>query len=266
MIQALYTGSSGVTAQQMRLDIIANNMSNVDTNGYKSVRVDFRDALYQAMRRPVQPQDALNLQLGHGVHVSATTRFFVQGSMQTTGRPLDIAIEGKTFFGVICPDGIVRYTRDGNFHISTEEGGDFLVDSSGNYLVSPEGEKIAVNGGDTHLAVGRHGAISYKGMELDEDGQAIASEPYATIAQFSFTNPEGLSASGANLFEATGASGEATLAEELADLHQGVQEMSTVDMAMEMTRLIRTQRAYQFAGKVVQTADEMENIANNLRR
>ncbi len=255
MIQAFNSGASGLRAQQMRMDVIANNVANVDTTAYKAVRMDFQDALYQAMLRPVQPQDQLNLQLGHGVSVGATTRMPVKGVMQVTGRALDFYLDdGGAFFAVQDSAGNTFYTRDGSFQFSSEPDDNYLVTGDGNYVLNPNGERIFISEKDAEVVVNPDGVI------LMRDGAE-----YGTIGTHTFANPEGLTAVGRNLFAVSDNSGPAVAAQ-APSVKQGVLEASNVDMGEEMTRLIRAQRAYQFSARVVSTADEMEGLANNMRR
>ncbi len=241
MIRALYSSASAMAAQQQNLDIISNNIANINTVAYKKTRPAFQDALYSAIdaRRALQP---VNLQMGNGVRVAATQRHFSQGSLQQTGRPLDFAIEGEGFFVLLRPDGTLCYTRDGSFQISAEQVGERVVGR----LVTPQGEYVLdING---------------QPMEV-YNGQEVPVESFNIVT---FANPEGLEAIGHNRFVMTEASGPANNVPQ-PTVRQGFLELSNVDLAEEMAQLILAQRAYQLSSRVLQSADEMERLANNLR-
>ena len=135
MLQSNLTARSGLIAQQQRMDVIANNIANISTTGYKPARADFKDMLYQTMVRPVQPQDGLNLQKGHGVLLGATMRDFSQGSAQVTEDPLDVMLVGDAFLAIQDINGDTLYTRDGNFALSEEDGTNYLVTEDGRYVL-----------------------------------------------------------------------------------------------------------------------------------
>lgn len=240
MIRALYSSASAMVAQQQNLDIISNNIANMNTVAYKKVRSAFQDALYSAMDTRRRPEPA-NLQIGNGVRVAATQRHFGYGKMQETGRPLDFAIEGEGFFVLLRPDGTLCYTRDGSFQISAEQVGERvvkrLVTSCGEYVLDLNGQPLEVDNVDA--IAGRFGIAV-------------------------FPNPEGLEAIGHNRFVETEASGQAAYGYP-ATVRQGFIELSNVDLAEEMAQLILAQRAYQLSARVLQSADEMERLANNLR-
>jgi len=241
MIRALYSSASAMAAQQQNLDIISNNIANINTVAYKKTRPAFQDALYSAIdaRRVREP---VNLQMGNGVKVAATQRNFSRGNLQETGRPLDFAIDGEGFFVLLRPDGTLCYTRDGSFQISAEQVGGVVVSR----LVTPRGEYVLdVNGQPMEV---------YNGQEVPLENFNIAV----------FANPEGLEAIGHNRFVATEASGQADYGYRVT-IRQGFLELSNVDLAEEMTQLILAQRAYQLSSRVLQSADDMERLANNLR-
>lgn len=252
MIQGIYTGASGLKAQQKRLDVLANNIANADTTGFKSSRVDFQDALYQTMGNPQPAQEGANLQQGHGVHVSQTVRAFTQGSVEQTGRPLDMMLTGEGYFAVLSPAGEVSFTRNGAFDLSVEGGASFLVTGDGHYVLDTDGQRIQVPAGEVSLGEG--GALSVGGQG-----------PFAYLMVARFTNQEGLESVGGNRLAATAASGQPEAVPQPGVL-QGALENSNVDLAQEMTRLIRTQRAFTLSSRAVQVADEMEGLSNTLRR
>lgn len=256
MNQAILTAKSGVLAQQTRLDVIGNNVANVNTTGYKSSRVDFKDALYQTLLRPVQPQDDLNLERGHGVLVSATGRDMSNGTLQQTNNMLDFKIEGNGFFTVQDPQGEQRYTRNGAFTVSIEEDGNYLVNGNGWYVLDTNSERIQIPALNGQLYSDQNGNLF-----IDEQA------PFAQLGRVRFDNPNGLEAAGDSTFTVTEASGEpVTLVEGETTVIQGALEASNVDLANEMTRLIRTQRALQLSSRAISTADQMMGIANNIRQ
>ncbi len=270
MLQSNYTARSGIIAQQERVDIIANNMANIATTGYKSVRADFKDMLYETMQRPVQPQDGLALERGHGVLLGATVKNFEQGTAQMTNNPLDFMLVGDGFFAVQgYEEGEILYTRDGTFAYSMNEEGTHLVTPSGAYVLDREGAPINL------------GDISNADVEVDTEGKVflVTTVPgvdgappttvYTEVAQLgihTFMNRSGLEQTSGNMYVATENSGEATLEEiPITEVRQGMLEASNVDMAEEMTRLIRAQRSYSLASKALTTADEMDGKAISMR-
>ena len=254
MIQSSYTARSGLIAQQQRMDIIANNMANLETTGYKSVRADFKDALYQTMARPVQPQDGLNLQRGSGTLLGATTRSFVQGTAQQTGNTLDLLLDGDGFFAVQDLDGETVYTRDGSFGLSSEESGTFLVTGDGRYVLGKNGEPININ------------TTSTSDLSIMEDGSIWDTNSGLQLGQlgiYTFTNRQGLEDVSGNRLKETENSGEAI--ESTATVRQGFLESSNVDLAGEMVNMIRAQRAFSLTSRALTTADQMDSEANQIR-
>jgi flagellar basal-body rod protein FlgG len=251
MMQATQTAASGMRAQQTRLDTIAANVANVSTIGYKSARADFKDALYTKIKDPVGDSDANNLLRGTGVVLSATGRDFSDGSPQTTGAELDFSISGDGFFMLENGAGERLYTRNGNFAVSVENGGNYLVNADGDYVLSDQGQRIKIpnTGG---ISVTADGTLSSGGTEVAKLGIA------------DFDNAEGLSAAGDSCFRETAASGTAYAAQN-AQVAQGSLESSNVDLGEEMTLLMRAQRVYSLSSKALQTADEMDGLANNMR-
>lgn len=267
MLISNFTARSGLIAQQQRLDIIGNNMANINTTGYKNVRADFRDMLYANMVRPVTPSDELNLERGHGVQLGATTRSFLQGASQLTGINLDMMLSGDGFFTVQDSFSNTRYTRDGSFAISMEEDGNYIVSKTGEYALNSNGEKINL------------GNASGDDIEVEKDGRIFvirrtpatettpATSERVEIGRFGimkFMNPKGLSAVSGNLFAQSENSGEAQVDED-TKVVQGMVEMSNVDLAVEMTRMIRAQRAFSLASRALTTADEMDQKSITIR-
>lgn len=270
MMRALWSASSGMQAQQLNMDITSNNLANVNTTGFKKSRAEFKDLLYETIRRPDDPELLLGgatpvgIQVGHGVRPSATTRDFSEGNLQPTGNTFDVAIEGPGFFMVERPDGNLAYTRDGAFKVSVDGDERTLVTAEGHYVLDQDEDYITVPEGYTDISIASDGTIT----GLDEDGEI---EDLGQIALVRFLNPEGLLAIGNNLFEVTGASGDPIPREDISEqgygtLLQGFLEMSNVRVVEEMVNLIIAQRAYEVNTKAVQASDEMLAQANNLRR
>jgi len=262
MIRALYTSSSGMQAQQLNLDAIANNLSNVNTAGFKRTRVDFQDLLYQTFRAAGTAGSQgttipTGIQVGHGTRPVATQRIFSQGDFQQTENPLDLVIEDAGFFQVLRPDGTTAYTRSGAFK---KDGTGRIVTSDG-FPLQPG---LTVPGDATSLTVGSDGTVS-----VTLPGQSAAQQ-IGTIQLARFINPAGLSAVGRSLFVPTSASGDPIVANAGTDgmgtLAQGFLEMSNVKVVEEMVAMITSQRAYEANSKAIQTADEMLSMANNMRR
>ena len=262
MIRALYTSSSGMQAQQLNLDTIANNLSNVNTAGFKRTRLDFQDLLYRTFPAPgtISAQGVTvptGIQVGHGTRPVATQRIFSQGDFQQTENPLDLVIEDAGFFQILRPDGTTAYTRSGAFK---KDGSGKIVTSEG-FPLQPG---ITIPNDATSVTVGSDGTVS-----TTVPGQTTAQQ-VGTIQLARFVNPAGLVAVGRSLFVPTQASGDPIVANPGTDgmgtLGQGFLEMSNVKVVEEMVAMITSQRAYEANSKAIQTADEMLNIANNLRR
>lgn len=251
-MQAGKTAATGLRAQQERLDTIAVNIANVNTTGYKSARADFKDALYTRM---INAADGLstehNLLRGTGVILNTTGRDFSGGAVQTTGAKLDFSLSGDGFFMLEGNSGERLYTRNGSFTVSEESQGSYLVSADGHYVLSNQGNRIQLPGNGA-ISVDKSGTLSYKG------------QPISNLAVMQFSNPEGLRAVGNSCFEETGASGSSYTARN-TEVLQGNLEGSNVDLGQEMALLIRTQRVYSMTGKALQTADEMDGLANNMR-
>jgi len=262
MMRGLWTAASGMAAQQLNMDVVANNLANVNTTGFKRSRVDFQDLVYQTIRPAGTAvaegaQVPTGIQVGLGVHPAAIQKVFSQGDFQQTQNPLDVAIEGDGFLQVLQPDGTIAYTRDGTFKLDNQGR---LVTSDG-YSLEPE---LTIPAEATQIAIGADGTLS-----ISLPGQAQPQE-VGQIQLAKFLNPAGLSSLGKNLFVPTGASGEAITGTPGRDgfgtLGQGMVEMSNVRIVDEMVNMIVAQRAYEVNSKSIQTADDMLAIANNLRR
>jgi flagellar basal-body rod protein FlgG len=262
MIRSLWTAASGMQAQTLNIDVIANNLSNVNTAGFKRSRAEFQDLLYETMRAPGVTSAGGNqvptgIQIGHGTRTVATQRLFTQGDFQHTQNDLDIAIEGAGFFQIIQPNGEVAYTRAGNFKI---DGEGRMVTPDG-YLIEPN---ITIPVDTLAVAIGTDGTVS-----IMQAGQP-APVDIGNIELASFVNPAGLDSIGRNLFLLTQASGDAIVGtpgeEGYGTLAQGYLEMSNVSVVDEMVNMITAQRAYEINSKAIQAADDMLQTANNLKR
>jgi flagellar basal-body rod protein FlgG len=253
MIKSLWTAKTGLEAQQTKMDVIANNLANVSTNGFKKSRAEFQDLLYQNVRQAGGRNDTQNvlpagLQLGSGVRPVATERLHTQGSLEHTGNSKDLAIDGKGFFQVLMPDGSYAYTRDGSFNVN--ENGQ-LVTASG-YPVQPA---ILIPDDALSITVGKDGTVSVTEPGNNESTQV------GQLTLSTFVNPAGLQSIGDNLYLETSASGMRNESQPglngAGRLDQGYVETSNVNVVEEMVNMIQTQRAYEINSKAVQTDDEM---------
>jgi flagellar basal-body rod protein FlgG len=253
MIRSLWISKTGLDAQQTQMDVIANNLANVSTNGFKRTRAVFEDLLYQNIRQPgaqssQQTQLPSGLQLGTGVRTVATERNFSQGNLEQTGNNKDVAIQGDGFFQVLLPDGATAYTRDGSFQVDNQGQ---LVTASG-YAIQPA---ITIPADATSLTVGRDGTVS-----ITQAGSATATE-VGSLQLATFINPAGLMAKGENLYVETSASGNANTntpgTNGSGTLSQGFVETSNVNVVEELVNMIQTQRAYEINSKSITTSDQM---------
>jgi len=265
MIRSLWTAATGMKAQQLSIDTISNNLANVNTNGYKTQRMEFKDLLYATIKKTNLTDDVgapVNLEVGHGVMPVATTRDFKNGSLMETQNSLDFAIDGEGFFSVSLPNGEIRYTRDGSFKLSVDGDEATLVTSEGYYVLSEDDDVIVIESGLKDITVDNLGYIT----ATDEDGEIVE---IGRLKLVNFINPAGLLSEGQNLYSATVASGEEILLEAdnmKSKVIQGYLEASNVQVVEEMVKMITAQRAYEINSKSIQTADEMLQMANNLRR
>lgn len=242
MNTAFYTASSGVIYLQRSMDVTANNIANADTPGFKASVSSFSDLLYSNIHRK---QDELtnNLKVGHGTRLSGITLQYNQGALLPTDRELDFSIVGDGFFAVENENGDRFYTRAGNFYVKLEDDVAYLTTASGDYVLSPDGDRI----------------------ELNADGGPVNLENIMTrIGVYTFSNPYALLQEGSNYYTATEAAGEAMPSESYS-LKQGFLESSNAELSKEMVNIITTQRAFQFNARVVQAADELQATVNNLR-
>jgi flagellar basal-body rod protein FlgG len=262
MIRSMWSAASGMQAQSLNIDVIANNLANVNTTGFKRSRAEFQDLLYETMRpagsaSSEETEVPTGIQLGHGVRPVAVSKIFTSGELQLTKNELDLAIEGDGFFQIIQPSGTTAYTRAGAFKLDREGR---IVNPDG-FLLEPE---ITVPTDAISLAVGMDGTVS-----VLQAGESAPRE-IGTIQLVRFVNPAGLHSAGKNLYLETEASGNPISGragtDGLGTIAQGFLEMSNVSVVDEMVNMITAQRAYETNSKVVQTSDDMLQIANNLRR
>ena len=253
MIRSLWISKTGLDAQQTQMDVIANNLANVSTNGFKRSRAVFEDLIYQTLRQPggqssQQTQLPSGLQIGTGVRPVATERVFTQGNLQQTGNWKDVAIQGQGFFQVLRPDGSTAYTRDGSFQTDMEGQ---LVTSSG-YQIQPA---ITIPANAQSITIGRDGVVSVTQPDSPQPVQV------GTLQIATFINPVGLQSVGENLYVETGSSGTPNINTPGLDgtglLTQGYVETSNVNVVEELVNMIQTQRAYEINSKAVQTSDQM---------
>ncbi|MCC6729072.1 MAG: flagellar basal-body rod protein FlgG [Chthonomonadales bacterium] len=261
-MRALYTSATGMMAQQLNLDVIANNLANVNTHGYKRSTVHFKDLLYQTMLAPGATaagggQVPTGTQVGLGVADAGTSRVFTQGTLQLTGSDTDVAIRGQGFLRVLMPDGSTAYTRDGTLSVDSQGR---LVTADG-YAIQPE---VTLPADRETLTISPNGTVSVK-----RQGQT-AEETVGQLQLTRFMNPAGLNSLGDNLYAPTAASGEPQDGSPgengLGVLVQKALEMPNVEVVEEMIRMITVQRAYETNSKAIQAADEMLQGANNLKR
>lgn len=262
MIRSMYTSATGMQAQTMNIDVIANNLANVSTSGFKKSRTDFQDLLYDTLQAPGAPSSAgtqvpTGLQIGHGVRTVAVSKIFSAGDYQNTKNELDMAISGDGFFQILRPDGSTGFTRAGSFKL----------DSDGR-IVTPDGfplePEMTIPADAINVTVGVDGTVS-----VIQAGDANPVE-IGTIQLARFANPAGLMATGKNLFLESLSSGDAITGTAGQDgfgyIDQGFLEMSNVSVVDEMVNMITAQRAYEVNSKVIQTADDMLQMANNVKR
>ena len=260
MLRALRTAASGMTAQQIYVDVIAHNLANVNTTGFKKGRANFEDLLYETLQaagsnagggRPPAP-----LQVGHGARLVSTAKVFSQGDSEVTGQPLDVAIEGGGFFQVELPDGTTGYTREGVLS----------VDGQGR-LVTPRGLALtpAITFPEDTVSI----LINAQGRVIARTAASTTETELGQLLLARFVNPAGLEATGGNVLRETPASGTPIVGAPgelgVGTLRQGALERSNVDAVEEMVNLIVAQRAFEISSKAVRTADDMLSVVSNLK-
>ena len=259
-MRSLWTSTTGMSAQNLNMDVIANNLANVSTTGFKKSRADFQDLLYQIMKVPGSPTSAdtrspTGIQVGLGVKPAAVTKVFTEGDIVQTENPLDVAIEGSGFFQVEMPDGNTAFTRAGNLKLD----GDGRLTTSDGFPIQPE---IVIPEDAREMTISQTGLVSAL------VGDDTTSTELGNIDLADFVNEAGLIAIGRNLFRETDASGAAALGTPGSDgygtLLQGYVENSNVNLVEEMAHMITTQRAFEINSNVVSTSDEMMQTTTNM--
>lgn len=261
-MKALQIAATGMSAQQMRVDVVSNNLANMSTTGYNARRVDFADLHYQQLARPgtIAAQDGTLLptgvQMGLGVRPAAVSVVLAQGTLMATGGDLDVAIEGKGYLEVTLPSGAAAYTRDG----ALKRTGDGLIVTSDGHPVAPgitipsDAQSVSINA-DGEV----HGYFT---------GQ-VEPQLLGQLNLVGFTNEKGLEAMGSNLFTESPASGPPLIGapgqDGLGMLRQGYLEESSVDAVREVTELIKAQRGYELNAKVITAADQMLSATTQVR-
>ncbi|MFO8080795.1 MAG: flagellar basal-body rod protein FlgG [Armatimonadota bacterium] len=262
MMRALWSAASGMSAQELNVDTIANNLANVNTTGFKKQRVEFQDLMYETLREAGSAaaegvQIPTGIQVGLGSRTAATRKLFAQGTFQETGNPLDMVIEGDGFFEVLTPSGDVAYTRAGAFKIDSEGN---VVTADGFPLEPP----LVIPADATSISVGSDGTVTAT-VSGQTDPQTIGQIQLAR-----FANPAGLRNLGHSLLGATASSGEPDEGppgiDGMGSIGQGMLEMSNVKVVEEMVNMITAQRAYEANSQAIRIADQMLEIANNTRR
>lgn len=257
VLKALGSGASGLNAQQIKVDILANNLANINTPGFKKSSLDFAELVSQEVLKSGIPVAAGHREdgLGSGVRVATVTRIYKQGNIIETGAPLDLAIHGEGFFKVLLADGEERYTRNGSFTLDPEGN---IVTSAGYKL-----EGIQLTPGSSNVNVASDGTV--RATDYDETNTVEAQ-----IQLYKFNNMAGLQAAGENLYSFNGLAEEVVEGSPgtggLGELGQGFLETANVELADELTNLMEAQRAYGFNSRIVRTADEMWSMANSLRK
>ena len=253
MIRSLWISKTGLDSQQTQMDVIANNLANISTTGFKRSRAMFEDLLYQTLRQPggqssQQTQIPTGLQIGTGVRPIAAERIQTQGNLQQTGNNLDVAINGAGFFQIQMPDGTTAYTRDGSFQMNNQGT---LVTASG-YPMQPA---ITVPANALGVTIANDGTVS-----IVQSGSPTPVQ-IGSIQLATFINPAGLQSQGENLYIESGSSGAPTVSTPGTNgtglMNQGYVETSNVNVVEELVNMIQTQRAYEINSKAITTSDQM---------
>ena len=259
MLRAFSTAATGMTGQQTMVDVIANNLANVNTTGFKRSQINFQDLLYVTMREPGTEvssgfQSPSGVEIGSGIRVVSTTKVFTPGELQNTGHALDIAISGDGFLQVMMPNGDLRYTRDGSLQINANGQ---LVTTNG-YTIEPA---VSVPIDAIAVYIEKDGGINV----TDASGTQSVLGPIQLVR---FPNPSGLSSEGDNLLSETEASGTPTTGTPgengFGAIQSGFLEKSNVQMVTELVNLITAQRAYEINSRVIRAGDDMLQTANSV--
>jgi len=261
MLRAFSTSATGMEAQQMMVDVTANNLANINTTGFKRSQINFQDLLYVTMRQAgsevvAGQKSPTGIEVGSGVRAAATVKIFTTGELQNTGKSLDLAISGDGFLQVTMPNGSTQYTRDG----SLQQGPDGGLLTSAGYALSPA---ISIPTDATDITVGTDGSVN---ITASDGTQSVVG----TIQLARFPNPSGLESVGNNLLAETDASGTATTGTAGQDGYGSIQsrflEKSNVQMITELVNLITAQRAYEVSSRSIRAADEMLRKAIQIAR
>ncbi len=272
MVRSLWTAATGMIAQQNNVDTIANNLANLNTTGYKTEVAEFKSLLYQDIQAKTTSGNGatkpVGAQVGLGVRNSSVTSRFTQGNFYDSTNDLAFAISGDGFFGIKGQDGNTYYTRNGDFHLATYNGGKLaLTTSDGNPVLDTNGKEIILDSSiiSSKLTVSGDGELCYPDETNNPKSLGI------TVGLWQFNNPSGLEKIGDSSYAVTGASGAAMNEKTTngiikSDLRQGYLEGSNVQVVDEMVNMIVAQRAYELNSKAIQATDEMMSQANQLRR
>jgi len=259
MLRAFSTAATGMTAQQMMVDIIANNLANINTNGFKRSQINFQDLLYVEMQAEGTEvasgiKSPGGLEIGSGVRAASNVKIYTQGELQTTSNSLDIAIGGDGFLQVVMPSGEIKYTRDGALQINAN--GQLVT--SGGYSIEPS---ISVPLDVTSITIEKDGGVNV----TDSSG---SQSVVGNIQLARFPNPSGLSSEGDNLLAETEASGTPTTGTPgdsgFGTIQSGFLEKSNVQMVTELVNLITAQRAYEINSRAIKAGDDMLQTANSI--
>ena len=262
MIRTLWIAASGMQSQSLNIDVIANNLANVNSTGFKRSRADFQDLLYETLRpagvvSAAGTQVPTGIQVGHGTRPVAVQKIFLQGDYQHTQNQLDMAIEGDGFFQTLQPNGDTAYTRAGAFKLDS----DGRIVTSDGFFLEPQ---LVIPADTTSISIGTDGTVS-----VFRAGETVPDE-IGTVTLARFLNPAGLESIGRNLYLETDSSGIPMVGNAgengFGTIAQGYLEMSNVSVVEEMVNMIMAQRAYEINSKAIQTADEMLQMANNVKR
>ncbi|MDR3627340.1 MAG: flagellar basal-body rod protein FlgG [Ignavibacteriaceae bacterium] len=259
--RALRTAASGMSAQELNIEVISNNIANINTTAFKKNKPQFQDLMYQQVSvSPINSESSTavsgnTLQIGNGVQPTSTEKIFNQGDMTQTNNQLDLAISGQGFFQVKKPDGTYAYTRDGSFKVDSEGK---IVTSSGYYL----DPSVTIDENTLSVTIAKDGSV-----QATKVGGSTSTAGNIELARF--MNPGGLKSLGDNLYEQTEASGTPIIGtpntSSFGSVNQGYLEASNVDIVEEMISMISAQRAYEINSKTVQTVEQMMQMANNLK-
>lgn len=268
MMRALWTAASGMISQQTNIDTISNNLSNINTTGYKRESVEFKSLMYQTIQSKATDNEGnakpVGVQVGLGVRPGSITSSFTQGPLLESNGDFDYGISGDGFFMVQLNDGSVGYTRNGNFNVSIQSQGMALTDSNGNIVMNTQGKPIILPSGTdiTKLEIDKHGNLTLP--DATNNPQKIGQQ----IGLASFANPAGLEKVSDSILKESAASGVPVLysADQLgSEIASGRLEGSNVQAVDEMVNMIIAQRAYEMNSKAITASDEMLQQANNLR-